>query len=105
MCSPDCEAGEYARVLLVPRKFSPIEDAVVLDQRDILGKNDEEMDLRLRSGLPSEEMRGVFSLLEVPAAGCGMRGGVARGSEAPREPSLSARTFRTGLCSGVPLAF
>jgi hypothetical protein len=48
-------------LLLVPRKLSPIEEAVVLDQRDIFGKNDEEIDLRLRSGFPSEEMRGVFS--------------------------------------------
>ena len=89
----------------MPRKFSPIDDAVVLDQRDILGKNDDEIDLRLRSGLPSEEMRGVFSLLEVAPAGCCMRGGVARGSAAPPGTSLSARRFRTGLCNGVPLAF
>jgi hypothetical protein len=63
------------------RIFSPTEDAVVLDQREIFGKNDEVLDLCFRDF--SSDFLGVDSLLGSPDA-TGTRGGVATGSETPR---------------------
>lgn len=60
--------------------FSPMEDAVVLDQRDILGKKDELLDFVLRDF--SLDILGVVSALGGEATGT--RSGVARGTEAPR---------------------
>jgi hypothetical protein len=63
--------------------FSPTEEAVVLDQRENFGKKDELLDLCFRD--LSVDIFGVVSLLRPPDA-TGTRGGVERGTEAPRSP-------------------
>jgi hypothetical protein len=64
------------------RILSPIDVAVDFDQREILGKIDELLDLCLRA---FSEAFGVVSVLRAPFAATGFRGGVLRG----REPALS----------------
>ena len=84
---PEREASEYGRSLrpgwILLRIPSPIDVAVDFDQREILGKIDELLDLCLRA---LSEAFGVVSVLLVPVS-TGFRGGVLRG----REPALSWR--------------
>jgi hypothetical protein len=65
------------------RKLSLKVEAVVLDQREILGKIDELFDLCFRD---LSAVWGVVSVLRTPEA-TGLRGGVASGSG--KDPALS----------------